>query len=139
MGGAERVDASFTCCVVVTLRLSGRAHSAPLQSQLSGATPPSAAQQQEWNAFVHGLEDRLAPLIAPPRVNISNMTPVTRSSTAVSHRTTDTSAITTRTTIGSTTNVVEEEEEEMTEVYTCGGFTVRMNTSSGAISSLRNT
>ena len=27
----------------------------------------------------------------------------------------------------------------MTEVYTCGGFTVRMNTSSGAISSLRNT
>ena len=138
MGGAERVDASLTC-VVVTLRLVALTPLRCSRNCLGQPHAPSAAQQQEWNAFVHGLEDRLAPLIAPPRVNISNMTPVTRSSTAVSHRTSDTSAITTRTTIGSTTNIAEEEEEELTEVYTCGGFTVRMNTSSGAISSLRNT
>lgn len=39
----------------------------------TGATPPSVAEARQWNAFVHELEDRLAPIVYPERPDTSGM------------------------------------------------------------------
>ena len=53
--------------------LFGWSRSASSSSVATGAAPPSAAESTRWNAFVHELEDRLAPLIRPERPDTSGM------------------------------------------------------------------
>jgi hypothetical protein len=91
--------------------LFGWSRSTRSAAALTGAAPPSAKESTEWNAFVHRLEDRLAPLMAPPRPQTSGMTLMSSSS--------------------------DSESIGMTAPRQCGGYEVQLNTSNGAIASMR--
>lgn len=89
--------------------LYGWSRSKHSSATLTGASPPSAEASTEWNAFVHKLEDRLAPLMAVPlpRTNSMQLLP------ADSHK------------AGASAQ------------KQCGGYVVSINTTNGAIATMR--
>eukprot|EP01051_Picozoa_sp_SAG22_P005795 SAG22_NODE_357_length_11761_cov_2.572115_2_plen_431_part_00 len=92
--------------------LFGWSRSTKSAAVATGATPPSAVEARQWNAFVHELEDRLAPIVRVEKPVTAGMAQLPQQPAG---------------------------QQQLHTTQQCGDFEVAINSTSGAIGVLKNT